>query len=803
MVKSVFVAALRNMIRNKFFSLINILGLSISMSLGLLIIIIITGQFAFDTFHHDPDRIHRVNTIALRTDGGREPYASAPLPIGRVLKEDYTFAEHVVRVNRNFNSDVQFKNINVPIQGLFIDPSFLDVFNFPLERGNPATALTSPNSVVLTHEAAIKIFGAEEPVGQTISFSTYGEFQVTGVLKKTVGNSHFEFEALGSSNALPLLEKEGKLAASLDDWNNYYSGYVYVKLKEGSSMQEAQLALDDMARKYYVNLKLETRDRGYEFYLQPLRDITPGPMLSQSMGKGMPDLLIIFLSVLAGIVMLMACFNYTNLTIAKSLSRAREIGVRKIVGAQRFQVFLQFVGESVLVSFISLGCSYLLLQVLKPAFMQLNIAQEFSTNLTENFSLYICFLLFAAVIGIIAGLLPAGYLSAFKPVAVLKNAGNIKVYSRLTFRKALIVAQFTLSLVFIIVVSVIYNQVNFMLHKDYGFDEKDKINIRLQGMEFQKLAHEISKLTGVISVGGVSHRLGTWDDHSGDYKRSPADEAFVMRDFMVDEKYLTNLNLTFLAGENFDYLKEGRIENHVILNEKALPIFNFTDPLSAIGQTIYVQDSTMLTVIGVVRDFHFRPLSYEIGPLALRYNLRELTILSAKIEPGKGEVLYSSLEAIWKKLDPIRPFEARMMEEEIDDAYTDAGFKDILKIVSYVSLLAVSLACLGMLGMTMYSTQTRKKEIGVRKVMGATSTEIAFQLSRSFLSLIGIAAVLGAPLGYLVGGMFLQQYAYKAPVSILLFAGGMLGITLFGAVIIASQTWKAAMANPVNSLKYE
>jgi putative ABC transport system permease protein len=336
-----------------------------------------------------------------------------------------------------------------------------------------------------------------------------------------------------------------------------------------------------------------------------------------------------------------------------------------------------------------------------------------------------------------------------------------------------------------------------------GIDEKDKINIRLQGLEFQKLAHEIRKLTGVISVGGVSHRLGTWDDHSADYRRSPADEAFVLRDFFVDENYVTNLDLTFLAGENFKYLTEGPIEKHVILNEKALPMFNFTDPLSAIGQTIFVQDSTELTVIGVVRDFHFRPLSYEIGPLALRYNLNELNILSAKIEPGKGEVLYSSLEAVWRKLDPIHPFEAKMMEAEIDDAYTDAGLKDILKIVSYVSLLAVSLACLGMLGMAMYSTQTRKKEIGVRKVMGATSAEIAFQLSRSFLSLIGIAAALGGPIGYLSGGIFLQQYAYKAPVSILLFAGGMLGIAVFGAIFIASQTWKAALANPVNSLKYE
>lgn len=803
MLKSILTTALRNIVRNRSFSLINLIGLSVSMSLGLLVMMIVLETFTYDNFHTDAERIYRVNTNALREGGGAEPYASAPLPIARVLREDYTFTDKVVGINAQLNGDAIYGNVNVPIRGMFADPSFLEVFNFPLEKGNPASALTGPNNLVLTAEAAEKIFGEQEPLGRTITLSGYGEYQITGVLKKFEGKTHFEFEALGSTAALPLLEKEGEIMTSVDDWNNYYSGYVYFKLKEGRTTAEAEQALAEMAGKYYKNLKLETRDRGYEFYLHPLSEITPGPELSNQMGHGMPDMVLIFLGTLAGVVMIMACFNYTNLMIAKSLSRAREIGVRKVVGAQRLQVFFQFVGEAVVFSLIALAFSYLWLQFLKPAFMQLNIAREFSADLREDYSLYVYFLLFAIGIGAIAGLLPAGYLSAFKPVKVLKDSGNARLYSRLTFRKILVVSQFTLSVIFILVVLVVYSQVNFMLNKDYGINDKNIMNIRLQGTEFQKLANEARKLNGVVSVGGVSHPLGTWADRSSDYKRTRDEEPFVMRDFLVDDNYVDNLELNFLAGKNFDPATEGEIERHVILNEKALPLFKLSDPVSAIGQTLYVQDSVMLMVVGVVKDFNFRPLSYAIGPIALRYKLSELSFVSAKIAPGQKEIVGASLEAIWKKLDPIHPFEMKMMEEEIDNAYVDAGFNDIVKVVGYVSFLAVSLACLGMLGMTMYSTQTRIKEIGVRKVMGASSGEITVLLSRSFLYLIGFAIVIGTPIGIWLGGSFIQNYAYKITISPLLVATGIMMVALLGVLTIGSQTWRAAASNPVKSLRYE
>jgi putative ABC transport system permease protein len=520
------------------------------------------------------------------------------------------------------------------------------------------------------------------------------------------------------------------------------------------------------------------------------------------MGSALPDLLLVFLGTLAGIIMLMSCFNFTNLMIAKSLSRSREIGVRKVVGAQRIQVFFQFVGESVVFCLVALVFSYLLMQFLKTGFLELPLNQEFSLDLKEDPRIYAWFLLFAVVVGVIAGLLPAGYLSAFKAVRVLKDAGNLKVYSKLTLRKSLMVAQFTLSVIFVVVMMIINSQIKFMIEADYGINQKDLLNVRLQGVPFDKLAAELNTVQGVTSIGGVSTKLGTWSDRSSDYKKNRQDEPFVMRDFIVNDNYIENLELQFLAGKNFDASSGGQ-EKHVILNEKALPAFGFTDPVSALGQTIFVNDSVMLMVRGVVKDFHFRPLNSPIGPLALRYSDSQFAYLNARIDPAQREAVISSLVKVWKKLDPTHPIEWQMMEDEIDEAYLQAGMTDIQIIIGYITFIAVTLACLGMLGMAMYTTQTRVKEIGVRKVMGASVTDIVYLLSRSFLILIGMAALIGAPISFLLGDLFLTNYAYRIEITPWLMMSGIGIITVLGLLTICSQTLRAAVSDPVKSLRYE
>ena len=803
MLKNIIITSLRNFIRNKSFSLINLIGLSVSMSLGMLIIMIIQDQLSFDNFHNDADRVYRVNTQLTHPDWGTIEFASTPLPVGQVLKDEYSLVENTVRINRELYGDVNYSNITVPLQGLFVDPSFLEIFNFPLQQGSASSALNSPNSLVLTPQSAEKIFGTTDPIGQTLTIGKLGSFTVTGVLQELPGKTHFDFEALSSLSTLQGLEQRKVMGAALDNWSAYYNNYVYIKLNKGHDVSEVDQALVAINKKYGEGLQSDGKDISYSFYVQPLNKITPGPELSGQLGRGLPAFFLIFLSVLVGVVLLMSIFNFTNLTIAKSLSRAREIGVRKVVGANRYQVFFQFIGEAVVFSLIALLFSYIILQFLKSGFLQLSLREDFFISLEENVSLYAVFLLFAVMMGILAGVLPATYLSAYKPSKVLKNVQNVKVYSKLTFRKMLMVVQFTLTVIFVIVVSVAYQQIDFMVSSDYGIQQKNNLNLNLKGIPYEKIANEIRMIPGVIRVGGVSHKLGTFADGSDDYKRNKQDKTLVVRHFMVDNQYIDNLSLTFLAGNNFREEEQTGREREIILNETAIAQFGFEQPLDAIGETIYADDTLLLKVVGVLKDFHFRPMNNKIGPMAFRYNTRAIHYLSAHIEPSQKEAVIQSMNAIWKKYDAVHPMEFAMMEDEIDDAYRQSGMSDVLVILGYITFLVISLSCLGMLGMAMYAAQIRVKEVGIRKVMGATVMDVVLLLSKSFIALIGVAILIGVPVSYFAGNAFLEGFAYKIQITPALLILAIALIAGLGLLIVWSQTIRVASSNPTKWLRNE
>lgn len=803
MLKNIIITSLRNFFRNRSFSIINLIGLSVSMSLGMLIIMIIQDQLSFDAFHKDADRVYRINTQVLHPDWGKIEFASTPLPLGEALKDEYSLAENTVRINSELYGDVNYKNITVPVRGLFIDPSFLEVFNFPLEQGSPANALQGPNSLILTQHSAEKIFGIDDPIGQTLTIGKLGNFTVTGVLSELPGKTHFDFEVLCSTKALQSLEKSKAMSSAVDNWSVFYNNYVYIKLKEGRDLQDVEKALSEINKKYCTGLQSEGKPISYTFYVQPLDKITPGPELSGQMGRGLPAFFLVFISVLGAVVLLMSIFNFTNLTIAKSLSRAREVGVRKVIGANRYQVFFQFIGEAVVFSMIALVLSYILLQFLKSGFLQLSLQEDFTISLDEDISLYVAFAFFAVIVGIVAGVLPAIYLSAFKPSKVLKDVQNLKIYSRLTFRKILMVVQFTLTVIFVIVVSVVYQQIDYMVSSDYGIQQKNNLNLSLKGVPFEKIANEIRNIPGVVRVGGVSHKLGTFADGSDDYKRNKDDKTIVIRHFMVDNHYIDNLSLTFLAGHNFLEEEQTGREREVILNETAITQLGFEQPFDALGETIYADDTLLLRVVGVVKDFNFRPMNNKIGPMALRYNPNAINHLSAHIESSQKESIIDSMQAIWKKYDAVHPMEYAMMEDEIDDAYRQSGMSDVLAILGYITFLIISLSCLGMLGMAMYAAQVRVKEVGIRKVMGASVMDLVLLLSKSFIALIGIAVFVGVPISYFAGEAFLEGFAYKIQITPAMLILAILLIAGLGLVIVWSQTIKVAASNPTKWLRNE
>jgi putative ABC transport system permease protein len=802
MYKSILRASIRNIIRNKTFSLINLIGLSVSMSLCMLIIIIVKEQFAFDNFHNETENIFQINATVLSDHGSVYDVASVPLPVASALKE-YATAEEIVAVHRFVTDDVIGTQAAVTLEGLFVDPAFLKVFNFPLAKGSSSTALLDSKSVVLTTEAALKIFGKGDPVGQTVKVGAYGEYVVTALLQPFPGKTHFDFEALLPASALAVLESTRSINEISNNWTDTYSSYVYVKLKDGTSAQ-AEHALARISEKYGRGLKLEGGNTGYQFYLLPLEKITPGPSSTfNQMGPGIPSSALIFLGVLAAVVLVMSVFNFTNLTIAKSLTRGREIAVRKIAGAKRTQVFLQFVCESIVFAFVALALSYVLLQFLKTAITSLWLSNDFAVGLQEDYVVYLLFIAFGIFVGLIAGALPASYLSALRPLSVMKESGNMRIHARLTLRKVLVATQFTLSVIFVITVLVIYKQFNFMVNADYGFNKNNVVNIRLQGTSFEKLSAEVATLRGVKAVGGVSTVPGTWSSQTADYKKMREDEPVNMRQLMVDDQYIKNLGLTFLAGGNFQKSVESKNEHHLILNEQALPIFNLGSPQSAVGKIILVNDTLMLEVTGVVKDFHYRPLSDHIGPLAIRYNPDALQIMSVWIDESQKDEAVASLTTTWNKNDPAHPISYTMMEDDLEDAYRQSGMQDMLMIAGYISILAVTLACLGMLGMALYAVQTRIKEVGIRMVIGATAADVIFLLSKSFIKLIGIAIIIGVPVSYFISDQLLSTFAFHIQIGVLLILTGVALVLVLGLLMVGSQALKAAMANPVKWLRYE
>ncbi len=804
MLRSILVTAFRNMVRNRTFTIINLFGLAVSMSLSLFIIIMMKEQYSYDNFHIDADQIFRVNTEAQRKSGDTESYATSPVPLEEALKSQFPAIEETVSLNRRLRTEVIEGNSNLSLKGLFTEPSFFKVFNFDLVKGNKATALVKPNSLILTEQTAKRLFGEEDPLNKVITLDQFGDYTITGIIHKPA-NTHIDFEALGSLSSLAVLDKSKDQIASDEDWLNYYVNYLYVKTKEGADTSNFDAIAENISKSSYAGLALESRDRGYRFYLQPLGKITPGPILSNQLGNGMPFLLLLILGVLAAIVMIMACLNYTQLTIAKSISRAREIGVRKVNGAKRWQVFVQFIGEAVIFSIVALIISYLFFQLLKPAFLRLHIPDEFAITLSEDFFIYGLFLAFAIVVGIVAGLFPALFLSRFNPANVLKGGQTTSLNSKVMLRKILMVIQLTISITFVIIILMMNKQTVYMNTADYGLVTKGVVNIPLGSAKFDQFANEVKTLSPVVNVSGISHNLGTWEDRSSDYKTRPDAEAFGVRDFLVDENYLGNVGIKLKGGRFFNVSDRSNTEHVIIINEKALETFELGDTNSALGKFIYVNDSVPVQIIGVTENFNFRPLNYSIGPLVFRLRPDDLSIANVKMIGNDKAIanMMLDVEAIWKKYDPNHPFEWNMMDADIKNAYEDSGSNDIVKIVGYISFLAVTIAFMGLLGMVMFSVQKRLKEIGIRKVMGASQVQIVGLLNKSFAILFVIAIAVGAPLGYQIGSLFLNNFAFKAETGWPILVMALSMILSVGVLTISIQTIKAAMTNPVRWLRYE
>jgi putative ABC transport system permease protein len=800
--------AIRNLRRYKFFSLINISGLAISMSICMGIMMLVADQVFYDQHNSKGDRVFRVFSRPVGNDGlerGGMDNSTSPLTLKDELLTNYTGVEKAVRIKRGFGNnwmEMEEQDVNIPLKGFFADPEVFDVFEYEMQYGDPKTALVEPYSVVLTRAAANKLFKEENPVGQTIKVGEIGTYMVTGVLKETKNKSHIVFEGLASMATVKSLEASGKAEELLDNWTNFWNGWTYIVIEDGKSPKDIQAHLDNIFKKHIASIENPETFKA-KFLLQNLNEITPGKFMNNPIGPFLPWMFIYFLGGLALIVLLTSCFNFTNLSIARSLTRAREIGVRKVTGAARWQIFSQFLTESVVIAIFSLVLGLGLLAIVKPLMMQMTFARIFMWDLQANYVVYIIFAVFAIVVGVIAGFFPAAVLSGFQPVKVLKSLNSMKLFSRLGLRKALLVIQFTLSLVFILTVIITYNQLDLFLGKDHGFEMQNNLVVRLNNTSAEVLKSELSKYNNVVNVAAASHIPASGMSYGNGFKKKIEDKDWTsLGYFAADENYLENIGVKLVAGRNFSVgLGDGN-KNFMLINESAVKAFHFDTPLDAIGEELISNaDSVKRTIIGVIKDYNHQMLVEKIEPMALMYTPSEFNILQVKYT-GSFENASKSVERAWANVNPAFKLDYKDMDAEIKKNY-DAIFGDLVDVLTVVAFLAVIISCLGLLGMATYTTETRIKEISIRKVLGSSDQALVFLLSKGFLKLLSVSILIGVPIAYFGNNLWLEFMAYRTEIDFTVIATGVLTMLALGAITIGSQTLKAAFTNPVDNLKNE
>lgn len=797
--KNYLKVAFRNLMRYKIFSFINIFGLGVSMALSLIVITLVLDQYKYDRHNTQKERIFRVNTLSEKY----KPSATTTMALKETLLAEVPGVEKAARIKRGFGniSMMDFKqDINIPVTGYFADPEILELFELELEAGNPATALTEPYSVVLTRESASKLFRNPNPIGESIKVGEQGEFKVTGILKENPDQkSHVMFEGLASFATLKSLNPVDSTGHDpLQSWNQIHEGYMYVLLQEQASSEQVQAQLHQIAQDHYA----ADDPNKHDFALQNLADIALGPDINNPIGPFLPRIFVIFLSALAAIVMLTSCFNYTNLSIARSLTRAKEIGIRKVTGAARSQIFFQFIAEAILTAGLALAFSWILVILSKPYLLNLRLVQLLRWDFSTSLEVYPYLIGFAVLVGLMAGFFPAVVLSSLQPIRVLKNFGSIRLLSRFGLRKALLVIQFAISLVFIMSAILVYRQTDLFLNKDRGFAVDDKVLIKLNQTDGEKLKAELIRFSNVASVSAISHIPGAGVTMGDDFKVTPEAEAYEMDYFHVDEEYLSNMELGLLAGRNFSEQNPESNKTQILINELAVEKFGFGSPTEAIGQAIYRgSDPTLYEIIGVVPNYIHRHMLMQDAPMALMYNPAEFGQLQVRFTGGEKAIL-STLQAAWDKVNPDLKMNFEFFEVEMNELY-NVFFGVLGKVVGLVAFLAITISCLGLLGMATYAAEVKTKEVAIRKSLGASIPEIAIQLSMGFVKLVGIAILIGLPLAWLVNNLWLENLAYRVSIGIGTIGLSLLFIALLTLLTVGSQALKAALLNPSDSLRNE
>lgn len=806
MLRNYFLVAWRNILKNKAFTGINIFGLAFSMSVCMVIILLIQHHYQFDTFHQKGDRTYRIIAFQKGKSGFLvEGYATTPMPLGQYVQERYSQVENFTNLHKHRGAELRSEYKILSADVLFADQNFFDVFDFTLKQGDITTALNEPYSIILSAEKAKLLFPGEEATGKLIEYGDFGNFKITGVINEPPSHTHIRYESIVSYNTIPILAEKKLFDESFASWENIWGNYNYLVLNNENAISDIEVAINEIAG---AQIKLEDDHPGYNFKLQKMTEIVPGKgfILGNEMSPAVPGIALLFFTLLAAIVIITASINYTNLSIARSLTRAKEVGIRKVNGAFKSQIIIQFLVESLIVAAISLVVAIPIYEFLIQSFNEIWIFNILEIELQDNLSVYFIFFAFMLIIGLMTGIGPSLFLSKVKVINSLKgslqSSRRKRGLLRLSGKKLLLSVQFGLSILLLVSLFLLKSQGDHMVESDYGFDEEQVYYVELQGHDRKEIEQEFNTIPGVENTSFTSHHPGVGRTHSDGFKRNESDdEAISISHFSVDQRYVDVMGLELIAGQDFpvDYTT-GATEKFILINELAVSSLGFESPAAAIGQIIYNEEDQGVTVLGVLKNYHWEPMMNSIKPLALRIKPDRFQYAYFKLA-GNNQETAARFEAQWQQYDSGRDYKGGFLSAEMDLFYQ--FFHDISSILSLVGFLAITITGLGFLGMVSFDLQSRIKEIGIRKVLGATFTNLVFSMAKGFLIVLSVTSLIAFPVAIFLNNMWISEMADYEEISWRNVAPALLIVLLIIVVTVFSQVWKNANRNPVNALRSE
>lgn len=815
MFKNYLKVAFRNLKKRSGFTFINILGLAIGVACCLLIAIYVLNEVRYDDFHKKSDRIYRVTQKTVTTSK-EEVGASTPFPVGPTLENDYPgrIAETVrffdmqeeVRTIVNAQTDEPFRVDHFYV----VDSTFFDVFSADLVIGNPDEVLDEPMSAVITEEQAQRFFGSENPVGKQLTFKGSKDFTVRGVMKSLPAHSHMKIDMLVSFNSL---KKMYGTDAFTKGW--YWNPcWTYVLVEEGVSPTALESSLADFVDKNYTG-----REEGEKISLslQPLTDIHLYSNLDQEMRPNGSIFYVYLFSVVAVLILVIACINFTNLSTARSTERAREVGIRKVLGADRVQLFMQFIGESFLMTFASFLLALAIVYLSLPWFSDF-VGKELSFGFIGIGPMVVWLGgLFLGVV-LLSGIYPALYLSGFSPADIMQKSQS-KAGGGSLFRRGLVVFQFSLTVMLVIGTIVVYLQLQHMQSKNLGFDKEQvvvmPITQTLIAWEFEEFREKALSNPHVKSVSGSSKILASEPQYFSKY--SPANQPDAPPTNMVlhvTHDFLETYNIEVVAGRRFSRKHSTDADRAILINESMLGQLGVENPREAIGKVFHFttgkDKKESYSVVGVVKDFYYTSIKKEISPLVInliegvRPTVRNIEFASVRLSADGIQEGLSHLRKTWKEVNHIDPFTYFFHDEELQKIY--ASEKKMSRVAGIFSILCIFVACLGLFGLASFTSSLRTKEIGIRKALGATVPGIVALLSRDYLKLVILANIIAWPVSYYLVIKWLQDFPSRISLGwnmILIFLAVALASALVGILTVSYQSLRAAMVNPVDSIRRE